>query len=99
MLIECTLRRSCICEVIVAAVLVLCGGVSARGDEGMMTKEVEASIEKGLAYLARTQLRDGSWDIGGESEAKYPCAMTSFAGLALMAGGNKPTEGRYAGNG
>jgi len=61
----------------------------------MVTAETEAAIEKALAYLARTQSRDGSWSSGG-GYGSYPVAMTSLAGLALMAGGNTPTEGKYA---
>lgn len=58
----------------------------------MVTAETERAIKRGLRYLARNQERDGHW------EGKYPTAMTAFAGLALLAGGNTPHEGRYAGN-
>jgi len=61
----------------------------------LVTEAAEQSIEKGLAYLARTQSRDGSWRTGS-SYGSYPTSMTSLAGLALMAGGNTPVEGRYA---
>jgi hypothetical protein len=61
----------------------------------LITEETEAAIQKGMAFLARTQSRQGEWRAMGDSGA-YPCAMTSLAGLALMAGGNTPLEGRYA---
>jgi hypothetical protein len=63
----------------------------------LITEQAEKSIEKGLAYLARTQSRDGSWRTGS-NYGSYPTTMTSLAGLALMAGGNTPVEGKYAAN-
>lgn len=48
----------------------------------------EAAIEKGVAWLAKQQRKDGSWmNSSGEN---YTCAMTAFAGLALLASGNTP---------
>jgi len=55
-----------------------------------VTRKSSAAIEKGLQYLAFTQRPNGSWP------SRYPVAMTSLAGLALMAGGSTPEEGRYA---
>ncbi len=63
----------------------------------MITARTEQSIKAALAHLARTQSRDGSWR-SGSYHGTYPCVMTSLAGLALMAGGNTPVEGRYAAN-
>ena len=60
-----------------------------------MRAETERAIERGMAYLARTQRSDGSWRTQG-GQGNYPVAMTSMAGLALLAGGNTPTEGPYA---
>ncbi|MCG8584251.1 MAG: terpene cyclase/mutase family protein, partial [Pirellulales bacterium] len=57
----------------------------------MIDAKAERAIERGLAFLARTQQKDGGW--GAQS---YPTAMTSLAGLALVAGGNTPYEGKYA---
>ncbi len=54
-----------------------------------------ASVRKGLKYLANTQNRDGSWRSGGQTGG-YPVAMTSLAGLALLAAGNTATQGQYA---
>jgi hypothetical protein len=61
----------------------------------LITPEAERAIENGLAYLARTQSRDGAWRSQG-GYGSYPVVMTSLAGLALMAGGNTPVEGRYS---
>lgn len=62
----------------------------------LITPKADAAIEKGLAYLARSQSRDGSWS--GNSGGRYPCTMTALAGLALLAAGNTPAEGEYSRN-
>ena len=64
----------------------------------MITAETEAAIAKGLAFLARSQARDGSWRSNAQYGGTYPTAMTALAGLALMAGGNTPVEGPYSAN-
>jgi len=61
----------------------------------LVTPEAERAIHKGLEFLARTQSRAGAWHARGTG---YPTAMTSLAGLALMASGSTPTEGPYAAN-
>jgi squalene cyclase len=60
-----------------------------------VTAETRTAIERGLAYLARAQDRDGSWSNQG-GYGRYPVAMTSLAGLALLMDGNTTTQGRYA---
>lgn len=60
-----------------------------------VTQETKNAIERGLAYLARAQDRDGSWSNQG-GYGRYPVAMTSLAGLALLMDGNATTQGRYA---
>ena len=60
-----------------------------------VTVELRESIDRGLAYLARTQDRRGSWSNRGRY-GSYPIAMTSLAGLALLMDGNTTTQGRYA---
>lgn len=75
-------------------------GVAAEADDvplGMVDKEIKHAIEKGLLFLAGTQRRDGVWRTHGRS-GSYPCAMTSLAGLAMLAGGHTPIEGRYTYN-
>lgn len=66
-------------------------------DPAEITPAVRASIDAGLKYLVTTQNRDGSWRTRGSTGA-YPVAMTALAGLALIAGGRTPTQGRYAAN-
>ena len=83
-----------------AALLLVASSLSAgeiRTRPELITAETEQAIEKGLAYLARTQARNGTWR-GRAHYGGYPCAMTSLAGLAFMSAGNTPTEGPYAVN-
>ncbi len=60
-----------------------------------ITPQAAVAIDRGLAYLARTQDRQGSWANQG-SYGAYPVAMTALAGLALLMDGNTTTQGRYA---
>ena len=60
-----------------------------------ITPETKEAIDRGLAYLARTQSRQGAWS-NREGFGQYPVAMTSLAGLALLMDGNTTTQGRYA---
>jgi len=62
---------------------------------GMITPAAQDAIDTGLAYLARTQHEDGSWGSGLHHGS---IAVTSLAGLALMAGGHQPGRGRYGRN-
>ena len=51
---------------------------------------VDAAVAKGLAFLAKQQDRDGSYD-GGRSKA----AMTGLSLLAFLSAGDVPDLGRY----
>ncbi|MFQ5592396.1 MAG: prenyltransferase/squalene oxidase repeat-containing protein [Phycisphaerae bacterium] len=62
-----------------------------------ITPETKRAIDAGLAYLARTQDRQGSWSNRG-AYGGYPVAMTALAGLALLMDWNSTTQGRYAPN-
>lgn len=94
------LCRAGVRAIVLTTVVALAGraaGQSAppsRLPEGV-TPEVDAAIQRGLAYLARTQDRDGSWSNQGQF-GRYPVAMTGLAGLALLMDGNTTTQGRYA---
>lgn len=57
-----------------------------------ITPELDASVAKGLAYLAAVQDDDGSWD-GGRFGKNV--AITALASLAFMADGNLPGRGAY----
>lgn len=60
-----------------------------------ITPKTETAIERGMQYLARAQARDGSWRNDGHY-GRYPVAMSALAGMALLMGGNTPTQGKYA---
>ena len=59
--------------------------------------KTKAAIDRGLAYLSRTQARDGSWSNRSQYGA-YPVAMTALGGVAMLMDGNTATQGRYAAN-
>ena len=63
-----------------------------RSGAEYINQETQASIERGLDVLARSQLGDGSFSdrLGGAAGG-----ITSLAGLALMAAGNQPGRGKY----
>jgi hypothetical protein len=65
------------------------GGAAAKD---MVTPDAQRAIERGLAYLAGSQQRDGSW---GERQYDANVAITSLAGLAFMSGGYQPGRGPY----
>ncbi|MCS6978331.1 MAG: terpene cyclase/mutase family protein [Gemmatales bacterium] len=50
-------------------------------------------IDRGLQWLAKQQARDGHWEA---MNGTYPVPMTALAGLALMAEGSTPAQGKYA---
>lgn len=59
--------------------------------------EAEAAVEAGISFLVRAQNPDGSWLSDG-STGRYPTAITSLAGLSLLANGNTCYSGRHAAN-
>jgi hypothetical protein len=66
-----------------------------RGGRREPSREERRAVEKGLAWLAEQQHRDGHWECADES---LPVAMTAMAGLALLAEGSTIREGQYAQN-
>lgn len=56
-----------------------------------ITPQQQAAVQKGLAWLARQQDKDGSYKLGGTKHA----GITALAGLAFMEGGNLPNRGEY----
>ncbi|MCB9889488.1 MAG: terpene cyclase/mutase family protein [Planctomycetes bacterium] len=54
---------------------------------------IEASVQRGVDYLLRTQQRDGSWS-AATGRGVYPVAMTALAGMAMLSSGTTPTRGR-----
>lgn len=60
-----------------------------------VTQESLKAIRQGLEYLARVQNDDGAFRDGRGGES-YPIAVSSLAGMALLANGNTPTRGKFA---
>jgi Prenyltransferase and squalene oxidase repeat len=52
------------------------------------------SVDRGLAFLALLQEKDGAWQLSG---AKHP-AVTSLAVMAYLSAGHVPGEGAYRAN-
>lgn len=83
-----------------ALVLAFAAGAPAAEDERINFDEIipeqERAIEKGLEYLARSQNdKEGSWGAAGQ-ESAHKVATTALAGLAFLAHGDTPTQGKYA---
>lgn len=60
-------------------------------DVHLVTPQTRRAIDAGLAYLAGTRNKDGSFG----KKAEYRIAVTSLAGLAFLAGGHVPGRGKY----
>jgi hypothetical protein len=52
-------------------------------------------VSRGLDWLSNTQSRLGHWSA---ADGRYPTAMTSLAGIALLSEGSTTTQGKYAPN-
>lgn len=61
-----------------------------------VTPEALRAVDRGLAFLANTQNRDGSF--GDSPLFRGNLAVTSLAGMAFMAGGHTPGRGTYGAN-
>lgn len=61
-----------------------------------ITPEQQEAVNHGLEALASKQAADGSWGAGSGYGAT--AAITSLAGLAMMANGNLPGRGKYGDN-
>ena len=60
----------------------------------MITPAAQRCIDQGLEFLARGQQPDGSFN-DPNGQYKGNVAVTSLAGLAMMAGGHQPGRGTY----
>ncbi len=63
--------------------------------KGMVTRECQNAIDRGLRFLVSSQGQDGSW---GEGTYANNVAVTSLGAMALMAAGNLPGRGPYGYN-
>src|SRR5688572_16133241 len=77
---------------VVAALMLAAPCTLAAADElypRHVTKQSSDAVNKGLAYLAKAQTRDGNW-VNQADGAAYPLSMASLAGMAFLANGNTP---------
>jgi len=61
-----------------------------------ITPRAAQALDRGLAYLARQQRRDGAITDGGGPMGSYPVAMTALAGVAFLTHGDTLSTGRYS---
>ncbi|MEX1224577.1 MAG: prenyltransferase/squalene oxidase repeat-containing protein, partial [Pirellulales bacterium] len=86
-------RRWTLRAVVVAMFCALMVAVTPRAAEGR--DDGRQITEAGLRWLAGQQSRIGHW---GANDGRYPTAMTSMAGMALLAEGSTTTQGKYSKN-
>jgi hypothetical protein len=65
----------------------------AEPPDAKFLEKYQKNIDKGLQWLAKQQFRDGHWEAQG---GQYPVPMTALAGMALLAEGSTPHQGKYA---
>jgi hypothetical protein len=61
--------------------------------KGMITRQTDQAIQRGLAFLYARRERDGSF--GGTRGYRGNVAVSSLGALAFMAGGHQPNRGSY----
>jgi hypothetical protein len=64
---------------------------SAAAGQPPLSPKLDASVERGLAFLARQQAANGSF--GGEKQPR--AALTGLALMAFLSAGHTPDEGKY----
>lgn len=72
---------------------------SEKSPAELITPDTQRAVDRGLAYLARRQIRSGKLK-GAFGPTGYAggVAVTGLAGLAYMCGGNPPGQGEYGEN-
>lgn len=63
----------------------------ASSADGAIPAQAQAAVEKGLDYLAKSQLPDGTWP---DQYGKSP-AVVGLVAMAFMAHGEEPGRGKY----
>jgi hypothetical protein len=71
------------------ALVILMAPITTRADE-TLDGQLDASIERGLAFLARHQNREGAFEGGGPK-----AAMTGLGLMSFMAAGHGPDVGKH----
>jgi hypothetical protein len=76
-----------------AYLCLLCGGwPGLASPAAAQPRDEQQAVTKGLVWLAKAQQKDGHWEGAAGS---YPTAMTALAGMAFLAEGSTPLEGKY----
>jgi hypothetical protein len=65
----------------------------AHADE--VPRDIQKTIDKGLAWMAASQFRDGHFE---GTNGQYPVALTALAGMTFLMEGSTLREGKYADN-
>lgn len=82
-------------SLVVCLSLFFCTAMAAdEGADVSITAKGRKAIDTALAYLAKTQNEDGSWDTPGRGRAT---ACAALAGLAFLSDGHQAGRGRYGG--
>jgi hypothetical protein len=76
---------------LLAAILMV--PTAARSEE--IPKEYQETVKKGLAWMAKSQFKDGHWEgVNGQ----YAVSMTALGGMSLLCEGSTIREGKYRDN-
>jgi hypothetical protein len=84
--------RSC-WGVLLGGLTLLAVPANVRADE--LPAEYKAAINKGLAWMAQQQHKDGHWEAFG---GQYPVTMTALGGMSFLMEGSTIREGKYRDN-
>ncbi len=84
----------CLCATLTAAGFAVAEDARPSADRDLPPPARQA-IRAGVEFLATVQGEDGSWLSDGQT-GRYPVAMTSLAGLALLANGSSCYAGPHA---
>ena len=84
-------RRSFLGAVAASPLLSALTNRPARAED--LPKEYQATVAKGLDWVAKQQHRDGHWEA---NSGQYPSAMTGLGGVVLLMEGSTLREGKYA---
>jgi len=77
--------------------LCVCGllATSGRSRADEIPPKVQEAIDRGLAWVASNQHRDGHWEANG---GQYPTSMTALSGMVMLMEGSNLREGKYCDN-